>query len=173
MNFVIRNRTCMAPPVIIDFEASGFGRNSYPIEVGLVDEEGECWCSLIQPEDDWQHWDDSAVEMHGISREALIEHGKPCAVVADHLNDALRGQVAYCDGWAHDFVWMARLFEAAGRTPLFKLEDLRLILSPRQQEQWHAVKDQVARDSDLSRHRASNDARLIQAAWIRSTGIGV
>jgi hypothetical protein len=160
----------MAPPIIIDFEASGFGRTSYPIEVGLVDEEGRSWCSLIQPEEGWRHWDESAVDLHGISRDSLVEHGLSCAEVADHLNKALRGKTAYCDGWAHDFVWMSHLFEAAGRTPLFKLEDLRLILSPRQQEQWHEVKDEVVRDSDLSRHRASNDARLIQAAWIRSTG---
>jgi len=162
----------MTPPIIIDFEASGFGRSSYPIEVGLADDEGKGWCSLIQPEEGWLHWDSGAVGLHGISRESLIRHGKPCAVVADHLNQALRGQVAYCDGWAHDFVWMARLFEAAERTPLFRLEDLRLILSPDQQAHWHSIKDELARASDLSRHRASNDARLIQATWIRSRGFG-
>lgn len=162
----------MTPPIIIDFEASGFGRSSYPIEVGLVDDEGRCWCSLIQPEETWRHWDAGAVEIHGISRDALVRYGKPCTAVADHLNQVLRGQVAYCDGWAHDFVWMARLFEAAERTPLFRLEDLRLILSPAQQAQWHAIKDEVARTSDLSRHRASNDARLIQATWTRSLRFG-
>lgn len=161
----------MTPPIIIDFEASGFGRGSYPIEVGLVDEEGRSWCSLIQPEETWRHWDCGIADMHGISRDALVKHGKPCTEVADHLNNALRGRVAYCDGWAHDFVWMARLFEAAERTPLFKLEDLRLILSPEQQAQWHEVKDEITRESDLSRHRASNDARLIQITWIKSSAL--
>lgn len=161
----------MTPPIIIDFEASGFGRSSYPIEVGLIDQEGQSWCSLIQPEEGWDHWDQGAVDVHGISRDLLIERGKPCAEVADHLNHALRGCVAYCDAWAHDFVWMSRLFEAAERTPLFKLEDLRVILTLDQQARWHEVKDQVTRESDLSRHRASNDARLIQAAWIRSASV--
>jgi hypothetical protein len=159
----------MTFPIIMDFEASGFGRGSYPIEVGLVDDAGKGWCSLILPDQEWHHWDPDVVEVHGISRDVLIQHGKPCAVVADHLNRTLRGRVAYCDGWAHDYVWMSQLFEAAGRTPLFRLEDLRLILSPEQQALWHPVKERVARESaDLSRHRASDDARLIQATWIRS-----
>ena len=158
----------MTPPIIIDFEASGFGRGSYPIEVGLIDEEGRSWCSLIQPEENWRHWDPGVADLHGLSRDVLVRHGKSCAEVADHLNNALRSRIAYCDGWAHDFVWMARLFEAAERTPLFRLEDLRLILSPEQQAHWHEVKDEVSRDCDLSRHRASNDARLIQITWIKS-----
>jgi hypothetical protein len=158
----------MSPPIIIDFEASGFGRGSYPIEVGFVDEEGLGWCSLIRPDKDWHHWDPDAVNIHGISHDLLVRHGKPCTVVADHLNHTLRGRVAYCDGWAHDFVWMSRLFEAAGRTPLFRLEDLRLILSPEQQTVWHPVKERVAQESDMARHRASDDARLLQTTWIRS-----
>ena len=64
-------------PTILDIEASGFGRGSYPIEIGFSDGQGGLFCSLIQPEADWLHWDDSAEALHGLSRELLLTHGRP------------------------------------------------------------------------------------------------
>jgi hypothetical protein len=49
-----------ALPAIIDLEASGFGKGSYPIEVGFVLPEGAMYCTLIQPAPHWRHWDDKA-----------------------------------------------------------------------------------------------------------------
>jgi hypothetical protein len=34
---------------VIDVEASGFGRGSYPIEVGFVLPDGEAVCTLVRP----------------------------------------------------------------------------------------------------------------------------
>ncbi|MFO1249856.1 MAG: hypothetical protein U1E77_01625 [Inhella sp.] len=39
----------MQLPAFIDIEASGFGRGSYPIEVGFVDRDGQLFCTLVQP----------------------------------------------------------------------------------------------------------------------------
>ena len=61
----------MTVPIIIDFEASGFGKGSYPIEVGFSGRHGEGWCSLIRPENDWEHWDIDAAKVHHIPREIL------------------------------------------------------------------------------------------------------
>ena len=68
----------MPLPVIIDIEASGFGRGSYPIEIGYYTPEGSSYCTLICPEADWVHWDASAESVHGIQRELLLRKGKPC-----------------------------------------------------------------------------------------------
>ena len=56
-------------PYIIDVEASGFGSDSYPIEVGLALEPGERFCTLIRPLDHWDHWDEQAESVHKISRD--------------------------------------------------------------------------------------------------------
>jgi hypothetical protein len=160
-------------PVIIDFEASGFGAGSYPIEVGYADERGGTWCSLIKPQEDWRHWDASAAGIHHISRDTLIQHGKSCALVATQLNGLLRGQIIYTDGWAHDYVWMARLFDAANTWPQFRLEDLRCILSPEQQDNWHVIKAAVQRELATARHRASLDARVLQLTWLRTRADGM
>lgn len=149
-------------PAIIDIEASGFGRGSYPIEVGIVMPDGSAFCSLIRPEPGWNHWDESAAATHRIERSALLLHGRGAGEVAQMLNDRLRGMTVLCDGWAHDFVWLALLFEAAGRVPLFRLDDLRSVLTPTQSAAWHDTRLAVQTEAGLARHRASSDARILQ-----------
>ncbi|MFZ6774010.1 hypothetical protein ACO0LB_14970 [Undibacterium sp. SXout7W] len=158
----------MTVPVVIDFEASGFGKGSYPIEVGFSCRHGDGWCTLIRPEDDWQHWDCDAAQIHNIRRETLIERGKTPQMVAESLNTYLGGQTVYTDGWTQDYVWMARLYDAAGLTPRFRLADFREIISPPQEKIWHATRIQVQEELNITRHRASNDARILQMTWLRS-----
>ncbi|MES2073483.1 MAG: hypothetical protein V4488_24225 [Pseudomonadota bacterium] len=158
----------MTVPIIIDFEASGFGVGSYPIEVGFSGRHGEGWCTLIRPELDWQHWDIDAAKVHHIPREILVERGRSPVFVAEQLNFFLNGNTVYTDGWAQDYVWMARLFEAAQSTPRFRLEDLRQVISPQQETSWHQTKSQVLNELRVARHRASSDARILQLTWLRT-----
>lgn len=155
-----------APPAILDIEASGFGLGSYPIEVGFVLPDGQAWCSLVQPEPDWQHWDPNAAAMHGIERERLEKHGRTASAVCEALNQQLQGMVVYSDAWAHDYTWLNRLYEVAGRSPSFKLENLRALLDDQDAARWHEVKRRVAATAGLQRHRASSDARLLQQTWL-------
>lgn len=149
-------------PAVLDIEASGFGTGSYPIEVGYVLPDGRAWCSLVRPEPDWKHWDPSAASVHGISREQLLRHGRSAGEIAEHLNAELRDATIYSDSWGHDFTWLNRLYDAADRTPTFKLEAMRALFNDGQAERWHEVKRRVARDIGLQRHRASTDARILQ-----------
>ena len=102
-----------APP-IIDLEASGFGRGSYPIEVGIALENRDIHSFLIKPESDWTHWSDEAELIHGISREQLQAEGMCIEDIALTLNDMLRGQTLYSDAWSFDSSWIGRLFDSAG-----------------------------------------------------------
>jgi hypothetical protein len=156
-----RHRT-LATPTVLDIEASGLGRNSYPIEIGYVLPDGHAYCTLIRPETDWTHWDEGAAGLHRITRELLQQRGLCARDVAKLLNAQLAGTTVYTDGWANDFTWLNVLFEAAGMSPRFKLENLRSLLSDDEADQWHAVKAQIASERGSQRHRASADARLIQ-----------
>lgn len=155
-------------PNVIDFEASGFGKGSYPIEVGFVTSTNLTWCSLIKPEADWQHWNQEAEVLHQITRDILFKHGRAASYVAEQLNSHLENTIVYTDAWLHDYTWMARLFDAAGIWPSFKLEDFRKILTPTQERHWDATKLLVLKDLNLTRHRASNDARVLQLTWMRT-----
>ena len=152
---------------IIDLEASGFGSSSYPIEVGIVLPNGQTYCSLIVPEPDWRHWDESAQKIHGIKRDVLLKHGRSSVEVALALNERLHGLTVYSDAWYHDYNWLSRLFDAAERAPHFKLEDLRVILKPSEADRWEVTKAQVIQDLQLTRHRASNDAKVLQQTLLR------
>jgi hypothetical protein len=115
-------------PCVIDIEASGFGRHSYPIEVGYVLSDGRAVCMLVRPGTAWTHWDAAAEKVHGITRQTLQTHGRSAPEVAARLNAELAGQTVYCDGWAHDYPWLAALFEEAGTQPAFKLESVHALL---------------------------------------------
>jgi hypothetical protein len=154
-------------PTILDVEASGFGRRSYPIEIGFVLPDGNSGCTLVRPEPTWTHWDPDAQRVHGIARRTVERSGRPAREVAGWLNDHLRGQTVYCDGWAHDYAWLGLLFDAAGLRPAFRLEHLRRLMSDDQAARWHAVLAAVRGESQLARHRASADARVLQAALLR------
>lgn len=154
-------------PPILDVEASGFGRNSYPIEVGYVLPDGTSYCSLIKPPPHWTHWDPAAESVHHIGRELLMQHGRDVREVARTLNEGLRGRTVFSDGWAHDYPWLAALYEEAGLVPSFRLESLRGLLSEEQASQWAATRQAVMREQQVQRHRASADARLLQTTLQR------
>lgn len=151
----------MIQPAIIDIEASGFGKGSYPIEVGFYLPDGQAYCTLITPEPEWRHWDDAAERVHGIPREILFEKGRRVRDVCRELNEKLRGQYVYCDAWAYDYVWLGKLFDTAGLVPIFQLKDIRDLLGECEQNLWHATRAAVELRLQLRRHRASSDARML------------
>lgn len=152
-------------PFIIDIESSGFGVLSYPIEIGLALEQGERFCTLVLPAPEWTYWDPDAEHVHQIARETLETWGKPAKEVAQTLNALLEGKTLYSDGWVVDKPWLTTLFHVAGERMKFSVSPLELILSEDQMAQWHEAKDRVAMESELTRHRASNDAWIIQQTF--------
>lgn len=151
-----------AAPAVLDIEASGFGRNSYPIEIGYVLPDGESFCTLIRPQPEWTHWDPAAEELHHIPRDLALSRGRSVGEVARMLNERLGGRTLYTDGWANDYTWLAALFEAAEMAPGFRIENLHALLREEEADRWHAVKQQVSAELGVQRHRASADARLLQ-----------
>lgn len=151
-------------PPVLDIEASGFGRGSYPIEIGYVRGDGQAWCTLVVPAPAWRHWDAAAESVHGIRREMLLQHGRTVAAVARQLNDALGGLTVYCDGWAHDYAWLGRLFDEAGQTPRFHLESVARLLQDAELAGLDEARRQALASLGVQRHRASNDARALQLA---------
>lgn len=158
-------------PLVIDVEASGLGRGSYPIEVGVALPGGETHCMIIVPEDDWLHWDDCAESMHGISRDTLFEHGYSAYEVARELNAWLGGKVVYSDAWGQDSSWLALLFETAGLSQHFQLNALRSLMTEEQAAIWHKVKAEVVSDCGYQRHRASQDALILQQTFLRTAAL--
>ena len=154
-------------PIIIDVEASGFGKGSYPVEVGLVLPDGSRHCYLITPARNWHAWDAEAEKVHGISRELLLSYGRPVQDVAWRLNQLLGNKTAYSDAWAFDMSWLGKLYDAAQMQQRFRIAGIAELIDEQQRGRWHEVKRQVAEEMGLRRHRASGDARILQETWRR------
>ncbi|MEA1988643.1 MAG: hypothetical protein U9N57_05465 [Pseudomonadota bacterium] len=155
-------------PNIIDIEASGFGYDSYPIEVGIILRSGERYCSLIKPHETWTYWDKSAEKIHQISQQKLQTYGKPIEVIVEELNDFLGKETVYTDGWVVDDVWIKKLFFTANKSLSFSVSSLEMILTEAQMNIWHTTKDKLLQGSEEQRHRASFDAALIQQTFIET-----
>lgn len=154
-------------PIIMDLEASGFGRNSYPIEIGIAMPTGETECFLIYPEPEWTHWDTKSEKLHGIRREHLLQVGRPVKEIADKVNHLLKGKTVYTDGWGVDQSWLSLLFDCAGKRQHFQLEALQILLAEDQFDSWDKIKQQIFSESKFPRHRASNDARVLQLTYLQ------
>lgn len=154
-------------PTIIDIEASGFGKGSYPIEVGFITADKKLHCCLIKPVEHWTVWCKQAEEVHGLNRDLVLHKGKPIKQVAQWLNTLLCGQTVYTDAWMNDMCWLGRLYEEAEIVQHFKLESLLVQMTEYEREIWAEVYQAVLTETKLIRHRASTDARLIQETFIR------
>jgi hypothetical protein len=129
--------------------------------------DGRAQCTLIRCRPDWTHWDPAAERVHGLTRGQVCAHGRDPLDVAQALNRDLAGQTVYCDGWAHDYPWLARLFDAAGMSPRFRLQHVRTLLDESQAAGLHAMRQRVHGELRIGRHRASSDARVLQLAVVR------
>lgn len=151
----------------LDVEASGIHPDSYPIEIGILLSNGDSYCSLIRPPEYWQYWSDEAQQIHGITRQELAEHGRPLQEVAIALNHHLQGGTAYSDCWVLDSPWVATLFEAANVPAAFSLSDIMYRLSEQEYDDLLSVKKNIEKELNIERHRATNDARVLQLAYER------
>lgn len=157
----------MFTPIIIDIEASGFGKGSYPIEVGFITSTQQVGCTLIKPLESWTSWNIEAEKVHGIARSVLIKRGKPIVEVALWLNESFHGETIYSDAWLNDMCWLGRLFDEADVLQSFKLESLLSLLTEDEREKWAENYQEVLSETKLIRHRASTDAKLIQETYLR------
>lgn len=155
-------------PIMLDIEASGFGRGSYPIEIGVALEDGSEQSWLVRPLPEWQHWSDEAESMHGLERQLLIAQGAPLREVAESLNRLLEGRVVYTDGWGFDSSWLALLFYHAKRRQAFRLESLAAIITDGQMAIWHQTKQELRQAQTLAYHRAGPDAQVLQQTWLKT-----
>lgn len=157
-------------PPIIDVEASGFGRGSYPIEIGFALEDRHLQSYLIRPAEHWTHWSEEAEAIHGISRDRLNSEGLLVRDVALLLNEHLFDKTLYSDAWSFDSSWIGRLFEEAELVQRFRIETINKLLTMEEMERWQDTKSTLWNELDVDRHRAANDVKVLQETFKRVTG---
>lgn len=151
------------PLAFIDFEASGLGARSWPIEVGWAFASGASVSMLLRPDSSWSDdaWDASAEKLHGLNRAELDKGGADLRDAAGRLNAALAGFEVYSDAPDWDGFWLFRLFTAAGVKQKFPLLDFARLIRPLAGSREEAVLAHAAK-LNPRRHRAGADAKHLQ-----------
>lgn len=167
--------------VFLDFEASSLSKDSYPIEVAWVFEDGASESFLIRPPPGWTDWDPEAEAIHHISR-ASLEHGTAPVVVATRMVEILSGHDLFASAPSWDGKWLSRLLREAG-LPRHSLrlrdtevaqretaiEILQSIVPP---EELEAAVDELLVLTEMRlkggpiAHRARADAQAEQKHWL-------
>lgn len=150
---------------IIDFEASGLSKQSYPIEVGLTNGSDE-YQALIKPMAHWQYWSDEAEAVHRITRTQLGSAGLDPAHVAHTLNHKLSEQTVYCDSVHWDSFWCNVLFSDNGIHQRFEVLDIQELLKGSDDHlgAFLAARSQLENADEYTVHRALDDAKIIWKA---------
>ena len=168
-------------PCFMDLEATGFGPESYPIEVAWSDGQGEINRYLINPASvpGWDSWDDEAERVHGLERSRLLRNGWPADFVADRVSEALAGHKVYSDAPDYDARWLGRLFTAVDRPMPFAFEhvDELLLRTMRRADEpiWQVVAridrlKQRVKDLSAGKHSAGYDVGYLVQLWRMANG---
>jgi hypothetical protein len=166
----------------LDFEASSLSDESFPIEIGWVDEagQGESW--LITPAEHWTEWSTDSERVHGISRSVLNQHGSPFRTVAKRAESVLGAEhvLVFADQPAYGGYWFRVLMKAAGLPAIPVLDVMQLygeacrpLLSrsrnPQQSVQRAheivAAAENTESALPRTRHRALSDAKGLWWTW--------
>ncbi len=156
----------MSSITIIDIEASGLHIDSYPIEVAIL-LNGKLYSWLIKPEYSWKYWSKTAENMHGISKEELLQKGLPARQVADELNNTLGATngLLYSDASEWDAGWLRKLYEDVGAIPYFYILPIQDLFSTDDEEKlFYENKKQILITGKYRQHRAGEDVQLINEA---------
>lgn len=149
--------------IIIDCEASGLVKESYPIEVG-VSFSGDSFGFLIKPDPSWNYWSIEAEKIHNIKKEKLLKEGISCYEAAIFLNNQLRGSTIFSDASEFENFWINKLFNISGVEKMFEIESIYELSFD--YERYKYIKEKI---SNLTvTHRAENDANIIREAIEKS-----
>lgn len=151
----------------LDIESSGF--DGYPLQIGVIKEDGRRYKALIKPHEEWLsdlEWDYNSQCVHNIEKDFIIAEGRPLVEVAKELNDFLGKEDVFVDS-CYDIYWLNLLFEFAEIKRTFHMFVLSKVLPEDFIIHWNLMFSIVAKESSLKLHDALNDAILIQRTFIR------
>lgn len=157
-------------PVFIDFEASGLGEESWPIEIGvawIADHRIEMRSTLIRPRPEWpaSEWSPESAAIHGMPREAL-DAAPSADMVATEYATLLARRPVLSDARLYDERWwccLAVLLDPGQDVVIRDFEVTAFATFRRNPHALDVVLETYTRAH--SPHRAGPDARRLAKAW--------
>ena len=167
--------------IFLDFEASSLEKQSYPIEVGWVREDGTGDSLLIKPAPDWTDWDAGAEAIHHITREELEDKGIEVTEACERVLQLWDGNRVFASAPSWDGHWLSMLLRAAGHPRhLVRLEATEVAFAEAAAQRGLGAQEvqaviAAARAEAAAKpvaHRAQEDARREWQTWRQVLGRG-
>lgn len=105
----------MQYPHFIAIDGSSFEEEAHPVAIAWSQADGQIKTTLIQPEDDWQDWDFSLGDLHGIDQDTLYQRGETCWSVIRELEHDLEQTRLISDDGERSALLLERLYDACDR----------------------------------------------------------
>lgn len=142
---------------LIDVEASGLMKGSFPVEVAWDIDGLSVKDMIINPDGVWDvsRWDADAEAMHGLPLSSLRREGRHPRIVAGRLNAAFSGRIVLSDSPTHDEKWLTQLHSITGVSKSYQVESVGKLLGFLGLKEDRAYEIfEAARDSHPPRGRA-------------------
>lgn len=92
--------------IFLDFEATGLGPDSYPIEIALVKADAQ-YTDLILPKPDWEGY--GAEHIHCIPEYLIHAHGVDVECIKQRIDEFVDGPI-WVDSITMDPFWFKKLY---------------------------------------------------------------
>lgn len=105
----------MSYPQFIAIDASSFEEWAHPVAIAWSLPDGQIKTTLIAPEDDWEDWDISLQDLHGITPDTLRQRGETTWSVIRELENDLENPYVFADQPERVEELMEKLYESCNR----------------------------------------------------------
>lgn len=156
-------------PIFIDFEASGLGPGSWPIEIGfawIADGQVHSGSCLIRPDPGWSPdaWSPASAAVHGIPRSAL-DDAEPALAVARWAVATIADRVPVSDAPELDQHWLNCLIDTDPTLGRPVIRDFDAFVARRFKAPALFLVYETL-DHEVAPHRVEADARRLAKAWL-------
>ena len=111
----------MEYPRFLVLESSSYEEDAYPIAASWSIATGELKAILIRPEDEWQQWDSSNEDSHGITRQQIEMQGESVLDVLREMSDDFDKQPVFVTEPYLYEKWLDTMYRAYGAEVSFDL----------------------------------------------------
>jgi len=114
----------MEYPRFLVLEASSYEETGYPIAASWSIADGQLKAIMIRPEDEWQEWDSSNEDRHGLTRQQIEMVGESVLdVIRELAEDVDKSPVYVSEPYLYE-KWLHRMYDAYGAEAPFDIYPL-------------------------------------------------
>ncbi len=145
----------MKYPQFIAIDGSSFEEHAHPVAIAWSQSDGQIKTTLIQPEDDWDDWDISLQDLHGINPDTLYQRGETAWSVMRELEHDLEQPYLFADDPVRVTELLEKLYDACSRNLSTEISDCH--------DEWQ---DANALDESELRHQPCDErVHRMLLAW--------